>query len=185
MPCPSRSRAQFLQYPIVETPRPRRWDAIAERHKVVYRDTPMRWLHLAESHEVACLIITTLHLRSCAGVARCPTTTACQRCAPRYTTPCATGAYLWHALLIYIENPAQLRKCRAMIRLAALQQPPRSTADTPRSACDANCADDDQRRCNSPPREGLQPCVAPYFADRGVGDMRGPPNSTPKSPHQS
>ena len=73
-----------------------------------------------------------------------------------------------------------------MGRLAALQQPPRSTADTPHSVWDAIAAtppsaDDDQRRAFSPPREGLQPCVAPYFADRGVGDMRGPPNSTPKS----
>ena len=32
---------------------------------------------------------------------------------------------------------------------------------------------DNKRRGNSLPREGLQPCVAPYFADRGVGDMRG------------
>ena len=32
---------------------------------------------------------------------------------------------------------------------------------------------DGKRRGNSPPREGLQLCVAPYFADRGVGDMRG------------
>ena len=84
----------------------------------------------AESHEVACLIIT-LHLRSCAGIKRCPPTTACQRYAPRYTTPCATEVYRWHTFLIYLVNPAQLRKCRAMGRLAALQLPPRSTADAP------------------------------------------------------
>ena len=28
-------------------------------------------LRLTESHEVACLIVTTLHLRSCVGVAEC------------------------------------------------------------------------------------------------------------------
>ena len=28
--------------------------------------------------------------------------------------------------------------------------------------------DDDKRRGNSPPREGLPPCVAPYFADLGA-----------------
>ena len=33
-----------------------------------------------------------------------------------------------------------------------------------------------KRRGNSLPREGLQPCVAPYFATRGRGDMRGVPN---------
>ena len=31
------------------------------------------------------------------------------------------------------------------------------------------------------PGRGWQPCVAPYFADRGVGDMRGPPDGIPKS----
>ena len=63
-----------------------------------------RALHHRKATKVACLIITTLHLRSCAGIA------ACRR---------------------------------------------------------------DERRCNSPPREGLQPCVAPYFATLGRGDMRG------------
>ena len=42
-----------------------------------------------------------------------------------------------------------------------------------------------KRRGNSLPREGLQPCVAPYFATRGRGDMRGerggvPPKSPPR-----
>ena len=42
-----------------------------------------------------------------------------------------------------------------------------------------------ERRGNSLPREGLQPCVAPYFATRGRGDMRGgrggvPPKSPPR-----
>ena len=41
--------------------------------------------------------------------------------------------------------------------------------------------DGGERRGNSLPREGLQPCVAPYFATRGRGDMRGPPNSPPKA----
>ena len=44
---------------------------------------------------------------------------------------------------------------------------------------------DDKRRTFPLPREGLQPCVAPYFATRGRGDMRGgrggvPPNRTPE-----
>ena len=42
-----------------------------------------------------------------------------------------------------------------------------------------------ERRGNSLPREGLQLCVAPYFATRGRGDMRGerggvPPKSPPR-----
>ena len=49
----------------------------------------------------------------------------------------------------------------------------------------ARGGDDDPRRGNSLPREGLQLCVAPYFATRGRGDMRGgrggvPPNRTPE-----
>ena len=39
-----------------------------------------------------------------------------------------------------------------------------------------------QRRTFPQPRQGLKPCVAPYFADRGVGDMRGPPMGAPKMP---
>ena len=44
---------------------------------------------------------------------------------------------------------------------------------------------DDKRRTFPLPREGLQPCVAPYFATRGRGDMRGgrggvPPKSPPR-----
>ena len=46
----------------------------------------------------------------------------------------------------------------------------------------AACGDDDRRRTFSPPREGLPLCVAPYFADRGVGDMRGPPTPPTKMP---
>ena len=34
----------------------------------------------------------------------------------------------------------------------------------------------------SNPGRRLAPCVAPYFADRGVGDMRGPPMGAPKMP---
>ena len=37
----------------------------------------------------------------------------------------------------------------------------------------ANRGDDDLRRTFQPPRQGLQLCVAPYFATRGRGDMRG------------
>ena len=33
----------------------------------------------------------------------------------------------------------------------------------------------------SNPGRRLALCVAPYFADRGVGDMRGPPNGVPKN----
>ena len=49
----------------------------------------------------------------------------------------------------------------------------------------ARGGDDDQRRTFPLPREGLQPCVTPYFATRGRGDMRGvpmgiPPNRTPE-----
>ena len=39
---------------------------------------------------------------------------------------------------------------------------------------------DDKRRTFPLPREGLQPCVAPYFATRGRGDMRGPPMGIPQ-----
>ena len=41
----------------------------------------------AEGHNVACLIVTTLHLRSCAGVGEEPPKTACQRYAPSPTIP--------------------------------------------------------------------------------------------------
>ena len=41
----------------------------------------------AEGHNVACLIVTTLHLRSCAGVGELPPKTACQRYAPSPTIP--------------------------------------------------------------------------------------------------
>ena len=41
---------------------------------------------------------------------------------------------------------------------------------------------DDQRQAFSLPREGLQPCVTPYFADLGVGDMRGQPSLQYTSP---
>ena len=34
----------------------------------------------------------------------------------------------------------------------------------------------------SNPGRRLVLCVAPYFADRGVGDMRGPPNGVPNMP---
>ena len=36
-----------------------------------------------------------------------------------------------------------------------------------------NDGDDDRRRPFLLPSEGLQPCVAPYFATLGRGDMRG------------
>ena len=39
-----------------------------------------------------------------------------------------------------------------------------------------------ERRGIINPRRGWQPCVAPYFADLGVGDMRGPPMGAPKMP---
>ena len=44
---------------------------------------------------------------------------------------------------------------------------------------------DDKRRSNIPPRQGWRLCVTPYFADLGVGDMRGddigiPHNRTPE-----
>ena len=42
---------------------------------------------------------------------------------------------------------------------------------------------DDERRGNSPPREGLQLCVAPYFATRGRGDMRGRRGGVPPKSH--
>ena len=41
----------------------------------------------AEGHNVACLIVTTLHLRSCSGVGEVPPKTACQRYAPSPTIP--------------------------------------------------------------------------------------------------
>ena len=39
-----------------------------------------------------------------------------------------------------------------------------------------------ERRGIINPRRGWQPCVAPYFADLGVGDMRGQPMGAPKMP---
>ena len=36
--------------------------------------------------------------------------------------------------------------------------------------------DNDRRRAFPPPRRWWQPCVTPYFATRGRGDMRGMPN---------
>ena len=40
----------------------------------------------------------------------------------------------------------------------------------------ASGGDDDRRRAFPPPRRWWQPCVTPYFATRGRGDMRGVPN---------
>ena len=40
-----------------------------------------------------------------------------------------------------------------------------------------------ERRGNSLPREGLQLCVAPYFATRGRGDMRGGRGGVPPKSH--
>ena len=39
-----------------------------------------------------------------------------------------------------------------------------------------------ERRGIINPRRGWQPCVAPYFADLGVGEMRGPPMGAPMMP---
>ena len=50
------------------------------------------------------------------------------------------------------------------------------------SAHSASSGDDDWRRAFPPPREGLQLCVTPYVADRGVGDMRGGQNRTKRMP---
>ena len=125
------------------------------------------------------------------------------------THPGATGAYLRHAVVGDISQPpAQLRKCRVTIRHAtswlsvgrslrtpalrsrAPHRPPPGAASAHR-LCEQstsppttgrslrNDGDDDRRRTFLLPREGLQPCVAPYFADLGVGDMRGPPMGTP------
>ena len=71
----------------------------------------------------------------------------------------------------YSATPAQLRKCRVTIRHA--------TSWLSVGCSLRNDGDDDRRRTFLLPREGLQPCVAPYFADLGVGDMRGPPMGTP------
>ena len=46
----------------------------------------------------------------------------------------------------------------------------------------ANGGGDDRRQGNLLPRQGLLLCVAPYFADRGVGDMRGWRRCTEKMP---
>ena len=43
----------------------------------------------------------------------------------------------------------------------------------------ASGGDDDRRRAFPPPRRWWQPCVTPYFATRGRGDMRGVPNRSP------
>ena len=47
------------------------------------------------------------------------------------------------------------------------------------SAC---CGEKTQGEVISNPGRRLALCVAPYFADRGVGDMRGPPNGVPNMP---
>ena len=59
------------------------------------------------------------------------------------------------------------------------------TASLPRSSLTSNLrfsAALSERRGIINPRRGWQPCVAPYFADLGVGDMRGPPMGAPKMP---
>ena len=59
------------------------------------------------------------------------------------------------------------------------------TASLPRSSLTSNLccpAALSERRGIINPRRGWQPCVAPYFADLGVGDMRGPPMGPPKMP---
>ena len=43
--------------------------------------------------------------------------------------------------------------------------------------------DDDRRRAFPPPRRWWQPCVTPYFATRGRGDMRGVPNRSCTQSH--
>ena len=50
---------------------------------------------------------------------------------------------------------------------------------TPNLHCPAALS---ERRGIINPRRGWQPCVAPYFADLGVGDMRGPPMVAPMMP---
>ena len=47
------------------------------------------------------------------------------------------------------------------------------------SAC---CGEKTQGEVISNPGRRLALCVTPYFADRGVGDMRGPPNGVPNMP---
>ena len=59
------------------------------------------------------------------------------------------------------------------------------TASLPRSSLTSNLrcsAALSERRGIINPRRGWQPCVAPYFADLGVGDMRGPPMGAPMMP---
>ena len=63
---------------------------------------------------------------------------------------------------------------------AAKQSTPPSSSSTraecmlcEASAHSASSGDDDRRRAFPPPRRWWQPCVTPYFADLGVGDMRG------------
>ena len=80
------------------------------------------------------------------------------------------GAYLWHAVLGGTSpTPAQLRKCRVMIRHATLW-PSADAAQRPTQR------DDDRRRAFLQPRRWLAPCETPYFATRGRGEMRGVPN---------
>ena len=106
------------------------------------------------------------------------------------THPGATGAYLRHAVVRAISQPlhncvsAGLRSgtplrgfpsgAASAHRLCEQSTSPPTTGRSLR-----NDGDDDRRRTFLLPREGLQPCVAPYFADLGVGDMRGPPMGTP------
>ena len=94
------------------------------------------------------------------------------------TLHCATGAYLRHTVVG--GTPQPLHNC---VSAGSLQSgtPPRgfpSGAAPPA----ARGGDDDRRRAFPPPRRWWQPCVTPYFATRGRGDMRGAPNRHEKMP---
>ena len=69
-----------------------------------------------------------------------------------------------------------MNSCTRSWVLAA--SPPRPPL-TPNLHCYAALS---ERRGIINPRRGWQPCVAPYFADLGVGEMRGPPMVAPKMP---
>ena len=84
--------------------------------------------------------------------------------------------------------PSPTSTACACISIRSRRSPLRSTAPgcspprpplTPNLRCLAALS---ERRGIINPRRGWQPCVAPYFADLGVGDMRGPPMGAPMMP---
>ena len=80
---------------------------------------------------------------------------------------------LWGYGVMRLGGYEQLHPLRGAHRL--VPRPPL----TPNLCCSVALS---ERRGIINPRRGWQPCVASYFADLGVGDMRGPPMGAPMMP---